>query len=42
MDLAAFETTHKLGGAGQAPFAPSMLLLVLIYALNRPGFAGGW
>ena len=24
MDLAAFEVTHKLGGAGQAPFAPSM------------------
>ena len=22
MDLAKFETTHKLGRAGQAPFAP--------------------
>ena len=32
MDLAAFEATHKLGGAGQAPFAPSLLLSVLIYA----------
>ena len=32
MDLSAFEAAHKLGGAGQAPFAPSMLLSVLIYA----------
>src|SRR5919112_6863 len=35
MDLAAFETTHKLGGAGQAPVAPSMLLSVLIYAYSH-------
>src|SRR3954447_9424476 len=35
MDLAAFEATHKLGGAGQAPFAPSMLLSVLIYAYSH-------
>ncbi len=32
MDLSAFEVAHKLGGAGQAPFAPSLLLSVLIYA----------
>jgi len=35
MDLSAFETTHKLGGAGQAPFAPSLLLSVLIYAYSH-------
>ena len=35
MDLAAFEAAHKLGGAGQAPFAPSMLLSVLIYAYSH-------
>src|SRR6476660_2404936 len=35
MDLSAFETAHKLGGAGQAPFAPSMLLSVLIYAYSH-------
>ena len=35
MDLAAFEATHKLGGAGQAPFAPSLLLSVLIYAYSH-------
>ena len=35
MDLSAFEATHKLGGAGQAPFAPSMLLSVLIYAYSH-------
>ena len=35
MDLAAFKATHKLGGAGQAPFAPSMLLSVLIYAYSH-------
>jgi hypothetical protein len=34
MDLSAFETAHKLGGAGQAPFAPSLLLSVLIYAYS--------
>src|SRR3954452_11477067 len=35
MDLSAFEAAHKLGGAGQAPFAPSMLLSVLIYAYSH-------
>jgi len=35
MDLSAFEATHKLGGAGQAPFAPAMLLSVLIYAYSH-------
>ena len=35
MDLSAFETTHKLGGAGQAPFAPSILLSLLIYAYSH-------
>ncbi len=32
MELRAFEAQHKLGGAGQAAFAPQMLLSVLIYA----------
>ncbi len=35
MDVSAFEAVHKLGGAGQAPFAPSMLLSVLIYAYSH-------
>jgi transposase len=35
MDLSAFEAAHKLGGAGQAPFAPSLLLSVLIYAYSH-------
>jgi transposase len=35
MDLSAFEAQHKLGGAGQAPFAPAMLLAVLIYAYSH-------
>src|SRR5215218_1812147 len=35
MDLSAFEAAHKLGGAGQAPFAPAMLLSVLIYAYSH-------
>ncbi len=30
MDLSAFEAAHKLGGAGQAPLAPAMLLSGLI------------
>ena len=32
MDLAKFEAGYKLGHAGQAPFAPQMLLALLIYA----------
>ncbi len=35
MELSAFEAAHKLGGVGQAPFAPSMLLSVLIYAYSH-------
>jgi transposase len=35
IDLSAFEAAHKLGGAGQAPFAPSLLLSVLIYAYSH-------
>src|SRR6476469_132232 len=32
MDLSVFEAESRTGGAGQAPFAPSMMLAVLIYA----------
>src|SRR3712207_4569701 len=32
MDLSKFEATCKVGGAGQPPFAPAMLLALLIYA----------
>src|SRR3954465_1959657 len=32
MDLSGFEATCKLGKAGQAPFAPRVLLALLIYA----------
>ena len=32
MALSAFEKDHRVGGVGQAPFAPSMLLSLLIYA----------
>ncbi len=35
MDLRAFEAQHKRGGAGQAAFAPQMLLSVLIYAYSH-------
>ena len=35
MDLSKFETGYKLGGAGQAPFAPQMLLALLIYAYSQ-------
>jgi transposase len=35
MDLSKFEATCKLGGAGQPPFAPAMLLTVLIYAYSH-------
>src|SRR3954451_9188146 len=35
MELSAFEAAHKLGGAGPAPFAPSMLLSVLICAYSH-------
>ena len=32
MDLAKFEAGYKLGHAGKAPFAPQVLLALLIYA----------
>ncbi|MGI4939954.1 MAG: hypothetical protein ACRYHQ_05225 [Janthinobacterium lividum] len=32
MDLGEFEADYKLGRAGQAPFAPQVLLALLIYA----------
>jgi transposase len=32
MDLSVFEAEYRTGGAGQAPFAPAMMLAVLIYA----------
>jgi transposase len=35
MDLSAFEEGHRVGGVGQAAFAPSMLLALLIYAYSH-------
>jgi len=35
MDLSAFEAGYKLGRAGQAPFAPQVLLALLIYAYSH-------
>jgi transposase len=35
MDLSAFEADYKLGRAGQAPFAPQVLLALLIYAYSH-------
>jgi transposase len=35
MDLSAFEATCKVGGAGQPPFAPAVLLALLIYAYGH-------
>jgi hypothetical protein len=32
MDLSQDEEDHRVGGAGQAPFAPSVLLALLIHA----------
>jgi transposase len=32
MDLSVFEAAYRTGGAGQAPFAPAMMVAVLIYA----------
>ena len=32
MDLSGFEAEYRTGGAGRAPFAPAMMLAVLIYA----------
>ena len=35
MDLSAFEAEHRVGGAGQAPFDPKVLLALLIYAESQ-------
>ena len=35
MDLSEFEAVCKVGHAGQAPFAPGMLLALLIYAYSN-------
>jgi transposase len=35
MDLSKFEASYKLGRAGQAPFAPQVLLALLIYAYSQ-------
>jgi transposase len=35
MDLSGFEATCKVGHAGQSPFAPAMLLVLLIYAYSH-------
>jgi transposase len=35
MDLGEFEAGYKLGRAGQAPFAPQVLLALLIYAYSH-------
>lgn len=35
MDLSEFEATCKVGRAGQPPFAPAMLLALLIYAYSH-------
>ena len=40
MDLSAFEAASKVGGAGQAPFAPAVLLALLIYGWRAR--ATGW
>ncbi|NJL07092.1 MAG: transposase [Methylacidiphilales bacterium] len=35
MDLSKFEATYKIGRTGQAPFAPRVLLALLIYAYSH-------
>ena len=35
MNLSGFEAASKVGGAGQAPFAPRVLLALLIYAYSH-------
>jgi transposase len=35
MDLSGFEAGYRLGGAGQPPFAPEVLLTLLIYAYSH-------
>ena len=36
MDLSKYEEDHRVGGVGQAPFAPSMLLALLMCIRLRP------
>jgi transposase len=35
MDLSKYEERHRVGGVGQAPFAPEMPLSLLIYAYSH-------
>lgn len=35
MDLSTFEADYKLGRAGQAPFAPQVLMALLVYAYSH-------
>src|ERR1700710_3169298 len=35
MDLSTFEAGYKLGRAGQAPFAPQVLLALLVYTYSH-------
>ena len=35
IDLSKFEAAYRVGGAGQAPFAPQLLLALLIYAYSQ-------
>lgn len=35
MELSRFEASYRLGGAGKAPFAPRVLLALLIYAYSQ-------
>lgn len=35
MDLSEFERTYRVGGAGQPPFAPRVVLALLIYAYSQ-------
>ncbi len=37
MDLSKFAASYRLGRAGQAAFAPQMLLALLIYAYSQGG-----
>src|ERR1700680_1868708 len=40
MDLSGFEAAYRIGGAGQPPFAPEVLLTLLIYAYSHGRWAG--
>ena len=41
MDLSGFEAAYRIGGAGQPPFAPEMLLTLLIYAYSQASARAG-